>query len=266
MTGTIDGATCLGFTEAQTSGSGGSSFWSGFFDFSTAKGIFTAVLNIGGAIMLLHFIASSIYGIVKWCKSRGAADEPTTKQLLDQQKADLEKSMNDKFEELYEKMNPDGGPPPADVDAVADAVDAGSSGVELARNVDGLNDGLEAQARILEEVEAVDGSGLTDTQATSLDASATKLSEIGDSISSASPDTLPAVVDQARTDLSTTSTDISSLTDDVESSLSDAAKTNIESSQAAATEASKAIDDAESDAANAATEDDPEVEDPLVDL
>jgi hypothetical protein len=92
--GTVNGATAVGFDQAQvTKADDTTEDWlDSLFHPKTAAGIFNSVMTILGALMMLHFVGSLLYGIYKWANRQGAAKKPVDKTSLD---AEREKAGTD---------------------------------------------------------------------------------------------------------------------------------------------------------------------------
>jgi hypothetical protein len=78
LTGTISGATVIGFDQPQTTAA--SDFWDTLFHPKDAAGIWNSVMQIGGAFMMLVFFGQLLYGAYKGLRSLGAAKKPATSE------------------------------------------------------------------------------------------------------------------------------------------------------------------------------------------
>lgn len=263
LTGTISGQTCLGFDEAQTSGPGGKGFFSGLFDFSSLKGILSAIMLVGGLIMMADWVVGKIKGAREKAAARDAQGEPTTKDLLDKQRAEIESSIKDQFDTLNEKLDSRIADAPADPEAAAEAMDGAVGEVGDYLDAANVNEGLAAQADVLEDLASYEGS-MSAAEVSSLSDAATKVSDISDSVAGASPEKIGDVVEQAQKDLAGVTKDIGDLVTDMDSSLSDASKISITDSQTAAAEAAEKVEEAEKAEADSSINDDPIADDPVI--
>jgi hypothetical protein len=106
ISGTINGQTCIGFDQAQaTKADDTTEDWlDSLFHPKTAAEIFNSVMTVLGALMMLHFVGSTLHGIVKWCRQKAAAKEPVQKADLDAKKATTESDLKSRFSERLKKM------------------------------------------------------------------------------------------------------------------------------------------------------------------
>lgn len=110
ISGTVNGATCLGFDQAQaTKADDTTQDWlDSLFHPTTAAGIFNSVMQILGALMMLHFVVTTLWGIGKWIREKVAGGDTTVK--ADEMKTTKESFSSDtkaKIDSIYEKMNGD---------------------------------------------------------------------------------------------------------------------------------------------------------------
>ncbi|WP_170565733.1 hypothetical protein [Ruegeria atlantica] len=136
LTGTVYGATCLGLDGAHTTENPDEQqsdrFWNTLFHPKTSQQVFQSIMEIGGALMMLHFAVTSLVGAKKWLKekfaqgkSKGEANpkdsdlESNLSKELDDLKAEQNALMDELFKRLETKDIPD---PPKDLDAAASEV------------------------------------------------------------------------------------------------------------------------------------------------
>ena len=63
-------------------------------------------MTIGGAIMMMHFFATSLYGMGKWLKNKLSGEKPTTAQdEFNKKLDDFQKAMNDKIDSAVQKIS-----------------------------------------------------------------------------------------------------------------------------------------------------------------
>ena len=107
MSGTINGATCLGFdaSQATTPEESDTQKWlDSLFNPKGAAQIFNSVMQILGALMMLHFVATTLYGIGKWIKNKASGTKPATTddiaKELKQMREDLKAERDASFKKL----------------------------------------------------------------------------------------------------------------------------------------------------------------------
>jgi hypothetical protein len=130
MCGSINGLTSLGFDESQakTPDDSTQDWLNTLFHPTTAAGIFNSVMTILGALMMLHFVISTIYGIGKWIKEAIAGKTPVTQADLQAQRTSINEEIKAKLDAIYEKVsNNKSTLPDNSVDAQAKAATETSS-------------------------------------------------------------------------------------------------------------------------------------------
>jgi hypothetical protein len=105
--GTVNGATAVGFDQAQvTKADDTTEDWlDSLFHPKTAAEIFNSVMTILGALMMLHFVGSLLYGIYKWAKGQGAAKKPVDKAGLDAERDKAGSDYKSKASDRVKKMS-----------------------------------------------------------------------------------------------------------------------------------------------------------------
>lgn len=123
ISGTINGATAVGFDSSQaTKPDDTTQDWlNALFHPKTAAEIFNSVMQILGALMMLHFIVSTLWGIGKWIKQQASAKEPVSKADLDAQKAKTESSLKSQKDSAYEKVSGNKSQLPEDSQSALDS-------------------------------------------------------------------------------------------------------------------------------------------------
>ena len=110
ISGTVNGATCLGFDQTQaTKADDTTQDWlNSLFHPTTAAGIFNSVMQILGALMMLHFVVSTLWGIGKWIREKvGGGDTTVKADELKAQKESFSSDTKAKIDSIYEKLNAD---------------------------------------------------------------------------------------------------------------------------------------------------------------
>jgi hypothetical protein len=106
LTGTVSGATVIGFDQPQTTSA--SDFWDTLFHPKDAAGIWSSVMQIGGAFMMLVFFGQLLYGAYKGLRSLGAAKKPATSESVDSEYSKLSDRLDTLESTLSKKIgNPD---------------------------------------------------------------------------------------------------------------------------------------------------------------
>lgn len=203
ISGTINGATCLGFdqTQATTPDDSTQDWLNSLFHPTTAAGIFNSVMQILGALMMLHFVGTLLYGIVKWARGKGANGEAVKAEDVKAQKESFSSETKAKIDSIYEKLNGDKNAktPETSEDALNTAAenqstlsDQVSSG-QVETNVDKISDNLSQ----LEELTATDTTKIPGTNETlndRVEAAGDKLGDAWDGFSN-NPDVKQALSD-----------------------------------------------------------------------
>jgi hypothetical protein len=261
ITGTVDGVVSIGFDSPQSSKDpSSSSFWTTLFHPKGAAQIFSSIMQIGGAIMMLHFFATTAYGLLK--KAFGAK-EPTTADMFKTQREALEKTINEKVDAAVKKLSEGKESAPADPDAAMNQLAEERGAVADNVSAGNLQEGLEAEAGTLQELAKYE-SEMSSSQLQSLEQSASDIQNSNSALDNATPDTLNSVVTSEQKSLTNIQTNVGDLTTDMESSLSADAQTQISENAQASQTASDDVDQAKEDAENDETNSDPEVEDPTI--
>jgi hypothetical protein len=107
ISGTVNGVNVLGFDQSQcTNPDDTTQDWlTSLFHPKTAAEIFTSVMTILGALMMLHFVVTTLWGISKWVKGKVAAKEPITKEDLAAKKNSLESDFKARQSENLKKAS-----------------------------------------------------------------------------------------------------------------------------------------------------------------
>lgn len=263
ITGSVYGNTCIGFDSPQLSNDSSSTFWNSLFHPQNSAQIFQSIMTIGGALMFLHFIGTTLYGIGKWAKGLASSSKPATIEDLQKQIGDLTDALNAKIDTAVRQISA-GNEAPA-----ANPADAMSSIAEDSTVVlDNLNAGsvinsLDAQASSVESLAAFE-SEMSSAQLQQLESAATGIQNSNSAIQNANPSELGEVVSQQQAALPEIQENISNLSESLSSELSQQAKQDIADNTDLVNELQEAMENAEESAKSAPTDDDPPAEDPIM--
>jgi hypothetical protein len=264
ITGSINGATVIGFDQPQLKSDTSSSFWNTLFHPKTSQQVFSSIMEIGGAIMMLHFFATSLYGMGKWLKNKVSGKEATTTEAdLKSQMEDFQKSMNDKIDEAVKKISDGKESAPSDPDdALGDIVEERGTVVDNL-NASNVESALEAESATLEEL-AQYSSDMTTEQLQLLESNATSIQDSNSALSDATPEELHDVVQNQTSNLSDIRDSVGDLIKDLDSYISAESKQQIDANKEISEQASEDIENSESDASEDESADDPVAEDPII--
>jgi hypothetical protein len=266
LTGSVNGVTIFGTDSPQKSNDPSSSFWKTLFEPKGATQIFNSIMQIGGALMLIHFLGSTSYAIYKWAKSRGAAKEPTTQELLDKQTEALEKTINDKVDAAFKKLSndPKAEAPKSPEEALDDAAKLEDN---VAANGDAIKiqDSLQSESAIL-EVEAQFIPEMSSGQIQSLESLASDVQSIQGNLSQATPETIVDVVATQKTALSDLSDSSAQLTEDLGNTIGAQEQANISTERANSDAITEQMDKMDTENETSKTSDNPSEGDDFPDV
>lgn len=265
ITGSVDGITCIGFDQPQKQDDkSGSDFWNTLFHPKNSAEVFNSIMEIGGAIMMMHFFATSLYGIGKWLKEKISGKDPvTTNDDFSKKLDDFQKSMNDKIDDAVNKISngKDAAPQNPD-DAINEIVEENGSVVDNLNSAN-LQDGLQAQAENIEELAQYE-SQMNMEQLQSLESNATDIKNANDALSNASQDDLHDVVQEQQANFTDIQNNMNDLTNQLDSSLSEQSKAQIEENAEISQQVSDDVENAEKNQSEDENAEDPEIDDPIV--
>jgi hypothetical protein len=264
LTGSINGATVIGFDAPQKSNDpGGSAYWDAIFHPKNSAQIFQAIMTIGGAVMMLFFFGQIAYGLYSKLRGLTNTKEPTTADMFKTQREALEDMFDAKIDELTKRMSNGRDQAPEDPDAALDDIDA--SVLEVGDNIDAalLKMGLESEASSLEEM-AKFSENMTQEELVKLEQLGGDLQQANAALDGATPETISSVVAEQTTAFSALRADVKTFTEQLSEKLDDAAKAEIQQNSELSEAINDAIEDtAENNAENAADEN-PAGEDPVI--
>jgi hypothetical protein len=261
--GTVNQLKTMGFDQSQAKAPDDSTqdWLNSLFHPQTAAGIFNSVMTILGALMMLHFVATTLFGIGKWIRQQLTGKPPKTSTTSDefkqlkQQVADQQSQINELKNEKLGNKNP---LPEDSVDAQAKAT---SATTDLSNNV--------SKAKMIDSAETMDNSlkniekykdSMTADDAKALQNSATDLKNAVDPVMEATPDTLGSALDTARPQMTAVSQNVSDLQTSVSEKVSTDAKADIKTFQDDMTTMNDALEEEANTAKDEAN--DPENADP----
>ncbi|WP_431685672.1 hypothetical protein [Hahella sp. NBU794] len=262
LTGTIAGETCIGFDSPQLSTDQSSEFWNTLFHPKNSAQVFNSIMTIGGAVMMLHFVGSTLYGIFKWVKNRGKAKEPTTEDLFKQQQEAFEKALNEKIDTAVQKLTNGKQNAPEDTESALEEINSERGSIDDNLNAINLEEGLKVEASTL-EIQAQYESEMNGQQLEQLESSATSIKNSNDALNSATEENLHDVVTEQTSAFKDIQANTSALTESLDKSISSEQQAQIESNQAASEKVSEDIENSEKNAEEDASNSDPKAEDEI---
>ncbi len=152
ISGTVNGATCVGFDSAQaTKPDDSTQDWlNSLFHPQTAAQIFNSVMQILGALMMLHFVVTTLYGIGKWVKEKVSGSEPVNSSDLKAQRDSVTSEAKANIDTNYKKVaGKDATTPETSQDALNTAAEKQSalsdqvSKGQIETSVDKMSDNIE---------------------------------------------------------------------------------------------------------------------------
>ncbi|MFN8407410.1 MAG: hypothetical protein U0X71_08020 [Sphingobacteriaceae bacterium] len=264
ITGSVDGVTAVGFDQPQLEDDpSGSDFWNTLFHPKNSAEVFNSIMEIGGAIMMLHFFATSLYGMGKWLKQKLSGKKTTTAQDEFNQKMDeFQKTLNEKIDSVVQKISDNKGIPPKDPSEAMDNLSRESGSVVDNLNAGNLQDGLKSQANNLEELAQYE-SQMSPSQLQSLESNASAIQKSNDALNNASKADLNGVVKEQQANFSDIQSNVGNLTSQMDKTISDKSKAEIERNNEASKEVSENIENSEKNQAEEREANDPEAKDPI---
>lgn len=119
LTGSVNGATCIGFDSPQLSTDPDSTFWDTLFHPKNAQQIFQSIMQIGGFLMLLVFAGQTIYSVVQWARGLAAKNKTMSPDEFKAKMDETLEAQRDQFADSLKKVSADSVKAPADGDADA---------------------------------------------------------------------------------------------------------------------------------------------------
>jgi hypothetical protein len=228
LAGNINGAIAVGFDSSQaTTPDDTTQDWlNSLFRPKTAAQIFSSVMTILGALMMLHFIGSTLYSIGNWIKEKIEAKEPVDKEDLDEEKSGVEEEFKSDAGKSMNKLSRGKQQLPNDSDEALSEAAAEKQNLsnEVSRakaetNVDKIANNLED----LEEFTA-DNASLQER----VESAAGELKDAFDGISNVDVQDLKAALTEFRTKLDTLTEKMIQLNTDVQKIVNEEQKAKID--------------------------------------
>jgi hypothetical protein len=267
ITGTTYGVTALGFNSPQLSTSANDEFWDALFDPKTSSQVFQSIMTLGGAVMMLHFAATSLWGIGKWMKEKiaGSKDTKASATKDDLKEADeAQKPLSDQMDADVKAISDGTQTAPDSLEDAQSTIDEASGSLGNNMNAGQIGNGLEAQAKSAETLEQY-ASEMTTEQMESLESVATNVKSTSEDLNTAvdSQEDLGTAVDTAQKSMLEINTSSSQLADDLGTTISTQEADQIKANEAATTEASETVDEMQESSEKETTDDDPIADDPI---
>ncbi|MBE7171676.1 MAG: hypothetical protein INR73_13880 [Williamsia sp.] len=266
ISGSYYGAVCVGFDAAQaTKPDNSTQDWlNSLFHPKGAANIFASVMTILGALMMLHFLGSTLYGIVKWVREKVPSKTPVEKTDLDAQKTTIQDDLKAKIDEIYKKVTAnDGQKVPESSDAALDVASTTKSSISDQVSASQMESNLVDMKNNLKDLEQYASEG-GDFQGRISEA-ATSIREDYQGLTQADIADLKGMLSDMRTQIDTLSKQVVQLNKDVQQAVNQEQQAdmqenveNMEAVQKAVDDEKKTSEDEEGDG----TETDPDA-DPL---
>ncbi|MBV6829926.1 hypothetical protein [Xanthomonas euvesicatoria] len=257
LSGTVESITALGFDEPQLSNDQqDSAFWKSLFAPKGPAQIFQCVMTWGGAVMLLAFIGGGLYGIFKWYRTR---NEPTMKEMFDQQLKSFQDALKAQNQQSSQKMSDGKMDAPPDPQTAMKDLATQTENIADQVNAASLQDGIDASVGSLQELATYESS-MTKEQLTQLEVLGQKVNDMQTALDVSTPDTLGAVVQQQSAAMKELHGQMDDFVESVSTSISTSSKAQIKSNQAAVEKANEQIEESQKEQENMPEEDNPKSE------
>ncbi|MCF2135582.1 MULTISPECIES: hypothetical protein [Mycetohabitans] len=260
LTGTVNGMMALGFDQPQKSDDKQhSDYWNVLFAPKGVAQIFESVMAWGGAVMLLHFVGTTLYGIYKWARGLGAAKQPTMQEMFEQQLKSIQDALQAQNQDVAQRMSDGQMSAPSSPEAAMQdlAVQTGNIADEV--NAASLEDGVNAMNTTMQEL-AQYMSEMSQDQLTQLEGLSGQLQDIQNALTNATSETLHTVVQEQVQAMKDLHSGMDGFVDSVSESLSAQSAEMIKSNQTAVQEINKQIEESQEEQEKIVDDDDPAVE------
>ncbi|WP_109302491.1 hypothetical protein [Aquimarina sp. AU474] len=207
LTGTINGITCLGRDESQTTKDNPKSF----------KQIIDLILEIGAGIVFIPATIVLIRTYYLWIRDRNV---PTTRQELDALEGRLNNQLNDELNDLYADLTAGRMSPPS---SISDGLSSLSSSQDSLMSVSSLRDLSSSQSILADRLGVLDryASSFSSEQSIEMQELGTRLSDLSAEVNFDSPPPSLSDLSSLTSSFGSLSIDISDLTSSVSSGISE---------------------------------------------
>ncbi|MCG1056049.1 hypothetical protein KQH49_14440 [Mycetohabitans sp. B5] len=260
LTGTVNGMMALGFDQPQKSDDKQhSDYWNVLFAPKGVAQIFESVMAWGGAVMLLHFVGTTLYGIYKWARGLGAAKQPTMQEMFEQQLKSIQDALQAQNQDVAQRMSDGQMSAPSSPEAAMQdlAVQTGNIADEV--NAASLEDGVNAMNTTMQEL-AQYMSEMSQDQLTQLEGLGGQLQDVQNALTNATSETLHTVVQEQVQAMKDLHSGMDGFVDSVSESLSAQSAEMIKSNQTAVQEINKQIEESQEEQEKIVDDDDPAAE------
>jgi hypothetical protein len=157
LTGTVGGATCIGFDQAQLSSDPTAEFWDTLFHPKNSMQVFQSIMEIGGALFMVIMAGQLIYQLAGAIRAKIAGKQPTTKELLDALAKQIEQSNKQLYDKATSQVTGGKGKLPAsraDADAILERqIGLATDNVSAGKLVDALNAAIDNLTEVAKYME-----------------------------------------------------------------------------------------------------------------
>jgi hypothetical protein len=230
ISGNINGAVCIGFDESQVTQPGKSEtqqWLDSLFNPKGAAQIFNSVMQILGALMMLHFIGTLLYGIGKWIYDKATGSKPATADDIAKQLKEMRDEMKAERDAQFKKVSGDKNAevPESSQDAVSKATSEKSSlsdevGYSKAETtLDRVDTNLSKMEKFTSRNSELNGR---------VEKAGNDLGKISDDLDTVTPENLSSVLEEVRTQLSSLTDSVKQLNVDVQKIVSESQKAEVQ--------------------------------------
>jgi hypothetical protein len=246
LTGTISGATVIGFDQPQTTAA--SDFWDTLFHPKDAAGIWNSVMQIGGAFMMLVFFGQLLYGAYKGLRSLGAAKKPATSEDVSSEYSKLSDRLDTLESTLSKKIgNPD---PPKDLTDMFTKINDKLDALAAREKSISEQDALTQDAQELQEEASVE-EDMTVSELQTLSKEATTVQKDMQELQKSTDTSVEADVTKVQSDLPGIDTGIGGIAKQVGGELSSSTSEQLKESETEVTEAETEVTEVDAGKVNA---------------
>jgi len=262
LSGTVNGATCLGFDQPQLSSNTSDPFWDSLFNPKNSAQLFQSVMTIGGALMMLVFAGQTLYGAFKWARNLGAKKQPTTADMFKAQTEQLEASQAKALEALFERYSNGQAKAPSSPAEATSTIKTETANITNSQSATQLTKGFKAQGETL-QITAESAAVMTAPQLRQLESEATQIRSSVAELQTTPTAKLGPVVAEQTPKLANTVNSVGTLTTSVSGKVSQTEDAQFKANAQASTEAAQTVDAMKTAQDEITTDTNPKVEDPI---